>query len=192
MNSNTSSSTSPPDWDNALKLQAQATDQLVKIQLLQNLFQALNTTTTNGLLIGSRNLSPSLIGYANQNPPGFATCVDPSESRATHDHLNMWECVKGSDGGDGGFGADSQRSKGIWTNSDVKEGNHQYDQNTVNPLPDLVNSEPLPETNSTISGQMDNKSTTSIEPSSSIFEAWDKLMDNDDQASESYWKDILE
>ena len=80
------STTDPPNWDNALKLQAQATDQLVKFQLLQNLFQALKApaiATSDALLIGSRNLCcpSSFVGYANQNP-GFVPHVDPTESRS--------------------------------------------------------------------------------------------------------------
>ncbi|KAF3449392.1 hypothetical protein FNV43_RR10120 [Rhamnella rubrinervis] len=191
-------------WESALKLQADAA-QLAKLQLLQNLLQVISTTsttTTSSLphpdqinrttsisgLLGShqtQNLNPFLGLFSGTNTmvqnPGFV----PQDKGSQVPVLNhSWPSID-----QGGVDGDHDHL-------DFKTNISNYDRLiSENPIPELVS--PSPGTSG--SNQMEsNKSdhdhqaymSAQSSPTSNMFEAWDKLMD--DEASESYWKDILE
>ncbi|EXC61599.1 hypothetical protein L484_000010 [Morus notabilis] len=103
--------------------------------------------------------------------PSFVPCnVTPNDddSKDTDHKPNSRASVDGSGSGGDGFDMREEKKLGM---TDI-------------PLPELV-SEASPGT----TYQTDNNISEPI--SSTVFEAWDKLMD-DDQTNESYWKDILE
>lgn len=194
---NSTINTSP--WDNTLKLQADAA-QLAKLQLLQNLLQVINTTSTttttslpyldqinstasiSGLLgsLQTQNLNPFLGLFSGTNTmvqnPGFVPQNNGSQVSVL-DH--SWQSID-----HGGVDGDHDHH-GFKTNI----------SNYENPIPELASSSP----GTSGSNQMEsNKSdhdhqaymSAHSSPTSNMFEAWDKLMD--DETSESYWKDILE
>lgn len=193
MNSKT---TSTP-WENALKLQADVAHQyMTKVQLLQNLMQVMNGSTISNTTPNIENSSPSTLWATPQNniipfegSPGSEIQnqlgIDPfgpSDSQAINP--NLW--ASGEDSRTGG-----RESFDLQKNSDDNEGHHHegiHDEK-INQLPGLV-SDPFTGTSS--SNHMENKSDHSATTSlghSTIFEAWEKLMD--DETSESYWKDIF-
>lgn len=189
-------------WDNALKLQVDA-GQLAKLQLLQNLLQVINTTSTattslpypdqinstsitSGLLgshqTQSLNLYLGLLSGTNtmvHNPADFVP--QNNGSQAVLDHSWPYLDQQGVDG-DHGHGFKSNISS-------------NYDHVPENPIPQLVSSSPGTsgsyqlESNKSDHDHQANLSAQSS-PTSNVFEAWDKLMD--DETNEFYWKDILE
>ncbi|GMN30529.1 hypothetical protein TIFTF001_002836 [Ficus carica] len=175
-------------WENALIFQAdQVADQLIKIQLFQNLFQAMNNTNCSSPIFPNIQNCANFSSPPHQNPNlifhdiqsmNVAPCngID-IDSRDRNDLKPNTQAFVEGEGGDG-YDVDLRAIKGTGRSAGIHEG-------IVNPLPALV-SEPSPGT--TYDQILDNMSS---EPSSTVFEAWDKLMD-DDQTNESFWKDILE
>ena len=172
-------------WDTAFKLQADAA-QLAKAQLLQNLMQIMNTKKLaniesagflgsqspypfEGFLNGTSTLSAKELATAPQNIPNNAGVIPETSS----DYLeNPWAYFQG------GFNNENldMKNQSLSINS--------FEQ-TENALPQLVSGSP--ETSRI--NQMENKTDTA--PDSTIYEAWEKLI-MEDEADGSYWKDILE
>ncbi|XP_062073570.1 transcription factor MYB53-like [Humulus lupulus] len=209
---NTATAPTPP-WPNALKLQADVAHQyMAKIQLLQNLMQVMNSSN---IMNSSNNATPNIDNTSspstvlstapNYNVKPFEAPKDcyeiknqlgrvpygPSHSQALNP--NFLECREiGSGGGGGELGSHELQKN----SAKFDDGSVHYNE-IFYQLPGLV-SEPF--TGSCISTNFtENKSaysaTTSFghsssSPTSTVSEAWDKIMD--DQTSESYWKDILE
>lgn len=182
--------------DNFLQLQADAT-QLANIQLLRNLLQIMNTNTLANLenysLSGSQN--PNLFEglgngatISNTKEPFNPVSQDLFEPLATPQAppndfqaiSNLWASYEG------GFG-----SEGLNINNNSLSSSYgtQTDQN---PLPALVSASTSPGTS--IVNQKESKGTPSSystgTPTCTVFEGWEKLIDDDYYSS--YWKDILE
>ncbi|KAJ6714800.1 TRANSCRIPTION FACTOR MYB39-LIKE [Salix viminalis] len=182
--------------DNFLQLQAEAA-QLANIHVLRNLLQIMNTKTLTNLennsLLGSQNpnLFEGLVNGATisntkdpVNPVSqnlfnpLATQQEPASDFQSIS--NLWARYEG------GFGPEGLN---INSNSLSSSCGIQTDQN---PLPALVSDSTSPgisivkQTES--KGNPSNCSTGT--PTSTVFEAWEKLIDDDNYSS--YWKDILE
>ena len=182
-------------WNSFLKLQAETT-QLANIQLLRNLLQMMNTNTLtnieNNSLLGSHSPSlfralvngtnifntkePTPISQDLANPP-----VTPQANNDFQAISNLWA------GCEGGFGPE-----GLNINSNTLSSSYGI-QTEQNPLPALVSSSTSPVTSivhqTESKGDPSNYSTTGT-PTSTIFEAWEKLIDDDNLSS--YWNDILD
>ncbi|GLU05392.1 hypothetical protein SLE2022_224940 [Rubroshorea leprosula] len=151
--------------DTALKLQADNAAQLAKIQLL---LQIINTNT---LLpnIDSTAAAAALLRSQNLQPfdaqaSGISnnqTPLPPSNSSAINENSKAYF---------------DMRNKSLSGSSDVEAGNS---------LPALVSESPETCTNDNNQGE-----TQANTNDSSIFEAWQKFMD--DEASGTYWKDVLD
>lgn len=175
-------------WDNALRLQASAA-QLAKMQLLQNLYMHVTNPSitapdidmkTSTSLFGSQNIN--LFG-GNLN--GASTMLrgqewNPDSIPGAPNELNtIFNSLEGFEG----------------LNSNINNNvmSSCYDlQIFKNQFPELVSASPG---GSTINNQIESTSTSDVpaaghSSSTSIFEAWEKLMDDD--TSETYWKDILQ
>ncbi|PON48297.1 MYB transcription factor [Parasponia andersonii] len=196
---NTTSTTISTPLENALKLQADAAHQyMAKIQMLQNLMQVMtsNSTISNtaqniesinpSTLLGVQNnlhiFEGQIMGYDQIQNLGNIVPVCPNEYSKAID-MNPWASSESGGRTGGGDGVDHQK------NSADDEGIH--DQN-IDQLPRLVSSAPFTGRTS-FSNHTENKSDHSAivhSPTSTVFEDWEKLMD--DESSESYWKDIIE
>ncbi|KAJ4728627.1 Myb transcription factor [Melia azedarach] len=168
--------TSSP-WDNALKLQTDAT-QLAKIQLLQNLLlQLMGTNNTNYSLpnLGFQNFNP----FEHQpNVMAHETTVNPSSvsPQATSGEpqgvANSWSWFEG------GF-----HMEGL----DVSNNNIQQE----NKLPPLISEASTISKMEKKNEQADDHQLSTGSQTSATFEALEKFM-NGDEASDSYWKEILD
>uniref|UniRef100_A0A6N2K1G8 Uncharacterized protein n=1 Tax=Salix viminalis TaxID=40686 RepID=A0A6N2K1G8_SALVM len=182
-------------WNSFLKLQAEVT-QLANIQLVRNLLQMMNTNTLtnieNNSLLGSQNPSlfralvngttisntkePAPVSQDLANPP-----VTPQANNGFQDISNLWRSCEG------GFGPEGLNIDGnTWSSS--------YGiQTEQDPLPALVSASTSPVTSivhqTESKGDPSNYSTTGT-PTSTIFEALEKLIDDDNISS--YWNDILD
>ncbi|XP_015897505.4 transcription factor MYB93 [Ziziphus jujuba] len=212
---NTINTTSP--WDNALKLQADAA-QLAKLQLLQNLLQVINTATSStsatvtnpqfpfmdqnsgtsiSNLLGSQNFNPILgllngtsnnmmnTGAADFVPQYYEYSNNNGSSQGVIDTWGSPELGGGLEYLDGSV-------KAMADSNNNNDNNGSYE---IKPLPELTSS-PSDHSHGTSAGtnQMEESKSdidhTHESSTSTIFEAWEKLMDDED--SETYWKDILE
>ncbi|KAM5573426.1 transcription factor MYB39-like [Rosa sericea] len=179
--------TSTP-WDNALRLQASAA-QLAKMQLLQNLYmQVINSSVapdidnkTSTGLFGSQNIN--LFGG---NFSGASTMVrgqewNPDSIPGAPNELNT-------------ISNSLEGFEGLNSNINTNLMSSCYDiQSFKNQFAELVSASSPG--SSTTNNQIESTSTGDIPAAgqsspTSIFEAWEKLMDDD--TSESYWKDILQ
>lgn len=134
-------------WGNGLGLQADPSH-LARIQLLQNLLQVVNTTST---AILNNPFEGFINGWGYMNP-GILIPQAPTNSQEID---NSWANIAQVD------------------NIGVK--NSSLSENPL--IPALVSEPPLTD-------HQPNQFSTSI------FEDWEKLMD--DETSDSYWKDMLE
>ncbi|PPE02628.1 hypothetical protein GOBAR_DD00327 [Gossypium barbadense] len=162
-------------WESsALKVQADAA------QLLQNLIQTLNTnqlsTITAGLM-GSQKSYP-YEGLINGTSSLYADEPAPVPKKF---HLMSQTS------------SDQHQGQGVIENSWASfEGYESSD------ISDFLISELVPESPETATTSMnqmgDDKTNTNhgstVSPDSSIFQAWEKLMD--DETDNSFWKDILD
>ncbi|KAK8578837.1 hypothetical protein V6N13_142111 [Hibiscus sabdariffa] len=157
--------------DAAFKLQTDAA-QLAKAQLLQNLMQIMNTNQQNPYLL--QGLVANEPTTTAQNISIIADAVVPQRSSDCGVE-NPWGYLQG------GLNCE---------NLDVKNhqslSNYSFEQNE-NPLPGLVSISP--ESLSPVN-QMENNADTA--PDSLIYEAWEKLLMEDDGDGGSYWREILE
>ncbi|WRX17991.1 SANT/Myb domain - like 10 [Theobroma cacao] len=181
-------------WDStAFKVQADAAE-LAKIQLLQNLMQILNTKKLSNVragLIGSQNSYPfegvGLVNgtssvYANETasiPQNFQSAGSMTQTSSDYQQGvdNSWACFEGE------FKYESRDMNDKCLSSSC-------DFQTDNLLSALVSeSSEIASMN-----QMEHKTNTNhcstISADTSIFQAWEKLMD--DETGDSYWKDILD
>ncbi|KAJ7953433.1 transcription factor MYB39-like [Quillaja saponaria] len=176
---------------NALGLHAD----VAKILLLQNLLQVINTNTlfnmqNSNSLLGNHSLNPfeglvnETAGSLNNKEPvlrgqGYA---NPGLFPQAHGYslamTKSWTDLEGGYNPEEVFGASTSLSIS------------QYENQLENPLPALVSA--FQGTGTT--NQMDSSGNPSLastpSPSSTIFEEWEKLLD--DETSGSYWKDILD
>ena len=180
--------TSTP-WDNALRLQASAA-QLAKMQLLQNLYMQVMNSSVAAPDIDSKT-SIGLFGTQNINLfggnfSGASSMVRDQEWN--HDSipgaLNELNTISNTLEGFEGF--NSNINNNLSNCYDMQ--NFKNDQH-----PELVSSSSPG--SSTTNNQIESTSTSDIQDAGQssptpIFEAWEKLMDDD--TSESYWKDILQ
>jgi myb proto-oncogene protein len=158
-------------WGNALGLQSDPS-QLVRIQLLQNLLQVVNASTLLNPFEGLVN------GWEYMNPPGLLIPQAPSNSQD----------IANSSWGNGFEGGSISPELVIGVkNSSLSGGSSPCENPTENPLPELVSAPPG--THSTVN-QMESMTDPNQLISTSLFEDWDKLMD--DETSDSYWKEMLE
>ncbi|KAJ6943035.1 transcription factor MYB39-like [Populus alba x Populus x berolinensis] len=182
-------------WNNFLKLQAEAT-QLANIQLLRNLLQMMNTKTlTNSesnSLLGSQNphqfrglVKGTTISNTNQPTPVSQDLVDPPLTPQVHNDFqaisNLWASCEG------GFDPE-----GLNINCDTLSSSYGI-QTEQNPLPELVSASstsPVTSIDYQTERKGDPSNYSTGTPTSTIFEAWEKLLDDDNYSS--YWNDILD
>lgn len=176
-------------WDNALRLQASAA-QLAKMQLLQNLYMQVTNPSitapdidmkTSTSLFGSQNINlfggnfngaSTMLRGQEWNP--YSIPGAPNELNTIFNSLEWFE------------GLNSNINNNVMSSC--------YDlQISKNQFPELVSASSPG--GSTINNQIESTSTSDVPAAghsspTSIFEAWEKLMDDD--TSETYWKDILQ
>ncbi|KAF5729731.1 hypothetical protein HS088_TW20G00095 [Tripterygium wilfordii] len=156
--------------------------QLAQIQLLQNLLQLMNPSTTT-LSSGPQN--PNLLnliassintpheGLLN-NPLSITPQAEPNESQ-----FSIGEYFEG------GFGLidleTNTKSLGS-TSFDVKAENST--------IPALVEASPME--NKSSSTPTSHLSSTASPADNDFFDGWEKFLDDGDGASDSYWREILE
>lgn len=130
-------------------------------------------------LLGSQNLNPALLRLSSNvtsnllSHTGHDEFVNPGF--VPHEYSNTT--------GSGSHG------DGLEYLLDGVKANYSKDNNSYE-----INYPPLPELTSPILSPVTSAGTNHIDhahsPTSTIFQTWEKLMD--DEQSESYWKDILE
>ncbi|KAK2662578.1 hypothetical protein Ddye_001152 [Dipteronia dyeriana] len=160
------------------RLQTETT-QLAKIQLLQSLLQVINSSTlaNNNGFLGTQNVNPF------EGVVMAPASLISSAGLTTNDHQafsNLWSSSTSMDELLDGIEVQDQ---GVIKN--VSNYNIHQDQNTLPPLVSVSH-----ETSSFRKMEGEHLTSSSPPESSTIFEAWEKLMD--DETSGSYWKDILE
>ncbi|XP_068461970.1 transcription factor MYB53-like [Phaseolus vulgaris] len=192
--------TSMSSWTNPTGLQADVT-QLAKLQLLQNMLQLMNNTSliniTNPYLVDNQILNPPLDTFLNgtntlqvrdpmlyANPHGNNI---PNLFSQTHSDYSLQNIFKS------GIEIENE-SKYQEVLSYTQNINTSQQNEVENLLPALVAS-CTPRTTSFNKMESNynaaQKSTQS--PFSTTFEAWEKfLIDDDDETSSSYWKEILD
>ncbi|GLT91242.1 hypothetical protein SLE2022_091390 [Rubroshorea leprosula] len=153
-------------WDTALKLQADHAVQLAKLKLL---LQVINSNT---VLLPYTETTPAAALLGSQNHyqfEGLGNGISSTPGPTPLPPLN-----------------ESQGFENSWASLDVHDKglSGYFDVETGNSLPALVSGSP--ETSGIDNNQVETEANTN---NSSIFKTWDKLMD--DEASASYWKDIL-
>ncbi|CAK9173412.1 unnamed protein product [Ilex paraguariensis] len=165
-------------WDNALRLQTDAT-QLAKIQLFQNILQIINTIPLSNIeqtsFLGSQNYA-QIDGLLN----GTRTVYTTEQSQSPFKPSNL------------GFTPQVFNDYSVITNSlALSTGGLRQevlDFNDNIPLPALVLETP----ESSIVNRMESTEPayfSAHSPTSNFFEEWEKLMD--DEASSSSWRDII-
>ncbi|KAG6684443.1 hypothetical protein I3842_12G064200 [Carya illinoinensis] len=189
-------------WGSALNLQVDASH-LAKIQLLQNMLQLMNTSpllnmeSNHDLFIGNRNLNPFegllngtntqlnnkepfLTGLENLNPG----LMNPEAPSNFHDFDNSWA------GLEDGF---NPEILGVKNSSLSSTSSCENEIEIMNPVPASFSDSPHGTYNiNQMESKIDPDQFMSTDSASTytIFEAWDKLID--DETNDSYWKDILE
>ncbi|KAJ7953430.1 transcription factor MYB39-like [Quillaja saponaria] len=178
-------STSP--LGNALGLHAD----VAKIQLLQNLLQVINTNTLLNMqhsnsFLGNHSLNPfeglvnETAGILNNKEPvlrgqGYA---NPGLFSQAHGYsqamTKSWTDLEGGNNPEEVFGV----------NTSMRTS--QYE----NPLPALASASQGTSTKNQMESSGNPSLASTPSPSSTIFEEWEKLLDN--ETSGSYWKDILD
>lgn len=183
-------------WENALRLQSDAT-QLAKLHLLQNLLQVLGCSpsalapnmeaaslfgapsfpvdpqayefpTSNPQLSGLTGLQPTDL------PPSIPCFAPPQEPGFEYEAMDDMKQDNGC--------APTRK----WNNNDGDEL-----ISSLYAIPALVSASPEP----SAANQMEKKISSAHETSnpsstSTTFEAWGELMD--DEAGDSYWRDLIE
>lgn len=156
--------------NNALNLHAQqTTDQLLKIQLLQNLFQVMNysaSPNTNTSAASSVHLLGTATNISNPiQDQGFA----PRFHGLASDYSTNYSA------------------------KDLQGIIHDHQDAIINPLPKLV-SEPVfaSTADNAFGNQVVEKNDDQSNNNSTTFEDWETYMEDNGDTSESYWKDILE
>ncbi|KAF8379052.1 hypothetical protein HHK36_028479 [Tetracentron sinense] len=185
-------------WDNALRLQADAT-QLAKIQVLHNLLQIMNTSALPNMeainllgsapfrdnqlneYLGSNSQFEGLLNglhgfYPNptQIPSNFTNFGAPSDYQAI---ANSNVCFEGGP-----------------TPDVLNSNNHHFsgsysDPTPITPIPALISASPEYSMVNQMESKINPTDISTHSTTSTTFEAWGELMDDD--ANESYWKDIL-
>ncbi|KAG4134744.1 hypothetical protein ERO13_D08G175900v2 [Gossypium hirsutum] len=175
-------------WDTAFKLQVDAA-QLAKTQLLQNLLKIINTnkpeTVDTAGFLGSQNPYPieGLLGGTSTlsdkelapTPENVTNNAGATSQTSTDFQALEDPCAY--------FGNGFNYESNLGMNN--QSLSNSFEQ-TENPLPELVSAS-LGQTSSI--NQTDDKTETA--PDSTIYEAWDKLI-MEDEADGSYWKEILD
>lgn len=177
-------------WDNALRLQSDAT-QLAKLHLLHNLLQVLGTSPTAlppnmeaGNLFGTPSfMDHQAYEYPTSNPQlNGLLGLHPTDPAQTLSSIPSFVPPQ-----EPGFEYQAMEKSKVCAgnNNDGDELGSLY------AIPALVSASPEP---STV-----NQKEKKIEPAhdisnpsstSTTFEAWGELMD--DEASDSYWRDLIE
>lgn len=173
-------------WENVLKLEADAT-QFAKIQLLQILLEIMNTFSLPNMedasFLQSQNLNTfqALLNGPIPTPQDLINSSVITQAATDFQAItNSWACYEGE------FRPGSPIIN-------LKNLSSPYDIQTENPLPELVSASASASPKTSIVNQTGSQANPSIyptdPPTSAIFEAWEKLMD--DETSSSYWNDIL-
>ncbi|KAK4261465.1 hypothetical protein QN277_004458 [Acacia crassicarpa] len=186
-----------PSWSHAGLLGLQQPDlahQLVQIQLVQNLLQLINGNSS--LLSNMQSVLP-LLGNHNSvinNPIEADTTNGPNytfpinlrdqELHASPALFPSAPSESGQDISESGTdreGASDQQVLGI-NNSISRTTSHEMNQ--------ADDENPFGATSSGNFNQMEGRSNQQSPPST-VFDAWEKLLEDDD-ASDSYWKELLD
>lgn len=198
--SNLGTSMSP--WTNPTSLQTDVT-QLAKLQVLQNMLQLMNNTSlismTNPYLLDNQILNPPsldtflhgtntlqvrdpmLRGPEYPNPIGNNISDPFSQTPSDYSQQNIFKS---------GIEKENETSHQE-VRSYTKNINTSQQNQAENLLPPLVASCPRTTTFNKMQRNY-NEAQKSTESPFSTFEAWEKFLIEDDEASGSYWKEILE
>ncbi|KAK9271589.1 hypothetical protein L1049_001951 [Liquidambar formosana] len=182
-----------PWVDSALRLQSDAT-QLAKVQLLHNLLQVLNTSTSPTPNMEAMNL--------------FGTA--PLREHQLYEFLRLNSQFEGLANGQVNFPLEGNQILSNLLNLEVpsdyqhtaisKEFTRHNDNNqlgtnsyvipTANPpIPPLVSASPECSAVNQMENKINPNDMSNPSSTSTTFEAWGELMD--DEGSDSYWKDII-
>ncbi|KAJ7943848.1 transcription factor MYB39-like [Quillaja saponaria] len=185
---NFGNSTSP--WSNSLGLQAD----VAKIQLLQNLLQVINTNTLLNMqnstsLLENHSLNPfeghvnGTAGNLNNKEPLLRVQGYPNPDLFPQAYGYSQAMNKSWADLEGGYNPEE-----VFRVSTSLSTSHETQSEKL--FPALVSAS----RGTCTTNQMENSGNPSLastsSPSSTIFEAWEKLLD--DETSDSYWKDILD
>ncbi|XVF13653.1 hypothetical protein REPUB_Repub08aG0226400 [Reevesia pubescens] len=175
-------------WDTAFKLQADAA-QLAKAQLLQNIMQIMNTNKLES--------ASGLLG--SQNPYPFEGLLNGTSTLSAKEPTPTPQNIQNNAGAIPQTSSDYQAVENPWAY--VQDGFNYYEnldidnqslsnsfEQTENPLPELVSGSPETSPINQMENKTDDKAPA---PDSTIYEAWEKLI-MEDEADGSYWKEILE
>ncbi|XP_021287206.1 transcription factor MYB39-like [Herrania umbratica] len=176
-------------WDTVFKLQADAA-QLAKAQLLQNLMQIMNTNKP-------ANVESAAGFLGSQNPYSLEGLLNGTSTLSAKEQTPQTQNIQNSAGAIPQASSEYQAAEDPWAyfqsgvNYESLDMNNQSFSNsfeqTENPLPKLVSGSP--ETSPI--NQMENKTDTAPDFSIYDYEAWEKLI-MEDEADSSYWKEILD
>lgn len=171
---------------NPPRLETDAT-QLAKIQLLQNILQLINSTTipnidasTTNTLLGSQNHAINSFNQGLINGQPNSSALNPYLSAGAHNQTlpDSWTCVEG------------KLKNPTATSSDNSLGSSYNYVQQENTLPQLVSASHETSNFGQVERNRIQEQFSKGSLHSDIFEAWEKLMDDD--TSDSYWKNVLE
>ncbi|KAL6183655.1 hypothetical protein ACLB2K_045066 [Fragaria x ananassa] len=173
-------------WDNAVRLQASAA-QLSIMQLLQNLYmQVINSSIATPDIDNKTGIGP----FGSQNINLFGGNFNGASSMVDRDQEWDGASIPGAPNDLNTISNTLEGFEGF--NSNINNNCYGM-QNFKNQYPELVSSSSPG--SSTTNNRIESTSTSDIPDAcqsspTSIFEAWERLMDDD--TSESYWKNILQ
>lgn len=187
----------PCDNVNALRLKLDAT-QLAKFQLLHNILQVLNTSPTPSMevsnLLASNfqnhhlfeylRLNSQLEGLLSGGQAGFAP-QDITPIQSNFSNLETPQPPLFSDD----YHPMEDDSKYCTKNND--QSSSSYVIPTSNTLPQLVSTSPECSTVNHVEKKNNPTDISTLSTTSTTFEPWVDLMD-DEAASDTYWRDIIE
>lgn len=188
-------------WDDVLRLQSDAT-QLAKIQMLHNIIQVLSTAPTNSNMEAINHFGPSsipdqhLYEYMQMNPKheellngsiGFSPQMITTELQSNFPNFEAPQLPQSGE---------SQPINGLATytrnNSDCSDrlGTSYSIPPADHALPNLVSASPECSIVSKIENNINPNDISNPSSTSTTFDPLGDLLD--DEASESYWKELIE
>jgi len=177
-------------WDINARLQSDAT-QLAKLQLLHNMLQALVATPASNLdllnpfapsdgflneVLGLdhsklQTLYNSSTGFVSQNQPNFQSFEAPPQQQTLATHMN---------------GGSNMKSEKV----DEQLGAPYSFSTPLDSLPNLVSASPECSTGKQMENKVNPNEFSDPSSTSTTFEMWGDFMY--EEASDAYWKDLIE
>ncbi|WVZ24039.1 hypothetical protein V8G54_002583, partial [Vigna mungo] len=195
--------TSMSPWTNPTSLQTDVT-QLAKLQVLQNMLQLMNNTSlismTNPYLLDNQILNPPSLdtflhgtntlkvkdpmirGPEYPNPIGYNISDPFSQTPSDYSQQNIFKS-----GIEKENETNHQEVRSYTKNINTSQQNQEE-----NLLPPLVTSCPRTTSFNKMESNYNEAQKSTELPFSTTFQAWEKFLIEDDEASGSYWKEILD